>query len=254
MHRLSPEVVDKINDMVTQSVSLNKISESLSLSKSTVYYWYRKFKGRTFTKLVINSVNQEIIGEFIGAFAGDGNYTLDNDYKHQISISLNSKDLQYIAHLKNLLGVVCSKTPHVYTYDRDHVTVLRIVSKDLAIFIKSYLIWTKTKTATVELKFACKELGNSFVVGFLRGLMDTDGYINHKNEYVTFSTISPGLARNIETALSILGINFREYLNNDSRGHSKTVFRIRVTKDFKRFICLVQPKHFNYPNTDTISL
>jgi len=240
--------------MVNQNLSLNTISKSLSISKSTVYYWYRKFGGRTVPKVIINSGDQEIVGEFIGAFAGDGNYTLDRDYKHQISISLNSKDLHYITHLKNLIGVVCSKTPHSYTYDRDHVTILRIVSKDLAIFIKSYLMWAKTKTATVELRLECKELGNSFVVGFLRGLMDTDGYINHKDKYVTFSTISPGLARNIETSLSILGINFKEYINNDPSGHFKPVFRIRVTKDFKKFIGLVQPKHFNYQNTDTISL
>ncbi len=254
MQRLSPEIIGRINTMVAKNLSLNKISEVLGLSKSTVYYWYRKVKGKTFTKLVINSANQEIVGEFIGAFAGDGNYTVDRDYKHQISISLNSRDLYYITHLRNLIGIVCGRMPHVYTYDREHVTILRVVSKDLALFVKLYLTWANTKTATVELRDRGKELDKRFIVGFLRGLMDTDGYINHGAKYATFSTISPRLARNIETSLTFLDINFKEYLNEDRRKNYKPVFRIRVTKDFKKFISVVQPKHFNYPNIDTIPL
>lgn len=239
--------------MCARNLSLSRISGSLSVSKSTVYYWYRKFKGKTFTKLVINSSDQEAIGEFIGAFAGDGNYNVDNDYKHQISISLNSNDVGYIAYLKNLLTVVCGKVPHIYTNKREHVTVLRIVSKDLAVFIRLYLKWTKTKTATVELinGFGFEE---KFLVGFLRGLIDTDGYINHRAKYATFSTISPGLAKNIEDSLTIIGIASRKYKNNDRRPNYKPVFRIRITKDFERFIYRVQPKHFNYLTTDTIPL
>jgi len=225
--------------------SLNQLSNKLGLSKTTVYYWYKKSgKGKKMVKVSINETDQEKTGEFIGAFAGDGNYTKDGNYRHQISISLNSKDVEYILHLSELIKFIFGKEPWRYTRTEYHVTIIRIVSKDALNFIAKYLYWSDNKTRTVQLS---KHVSPStkFGIGFLRGLMDTDGYLGKNQKIAVFSTISEGLASNITDYLTKFDIQYKLYIQKDKRPNIKPVFRIRVTRDFTKFIHLIRPYHSN---------
>lgn len=198
----------------------------------------------------IDRGNQELIGEFIGAFAGDGNYCMDKDYRHQIRITINAEDEAYVSDLAKVMEKLCGKAPWRHTIKPDNVTILRFLSRPLINFIREYLTWTGKKTGTVHLT-NFDILDPSFLVGFLRGLMDTDGYINIKQHRAQFCTISPDLALDIENSLKKLGIVYHTSILNDKRVGRKPTYRTAVTRDFEKFISIVNPKHFNYLTADT---
>ncbi|MDE1861198.1 MAG: hypothetical protein KGH72_05805, partial [Candidatus Micrarchaeota archaeon] len=73
-------------------------------------------------ELFINHSNPIDIGEFIGIFAEDGNYSVDKDYRHQIRIFLNAKDTRYIQHVTALMKRLFDRNPWVYTRPAYNVT------------------------------------------------------------------------------------------------------------------------------------
>jgi len=73
----------KIKKLAESGVSLNKISQKLTLKKSTTYYWFRKFSKNKMHKVKINRFLDEEIGEIIGAFCGDGNFYKDKRYQYR---------------------------------------------------------------------------------------------------------------------------------------------------------------------------
>lgn len=246
MKRLTHAQKEAIQHLCNSDSSLNKIAQTLSLSKGTTYYWYRKIKGKKITPINIKTNSVEKVGEIIGIFAGDDNYTVDNSYKHQISIFINAEDKKYINHVEKLMYDLCTKKPFVYTIQKSNVTILRIVSKRFFVFISTYLKWGHTKTKTIELRDEATHLGKKFNLGFLRGLLDTDGYIDQKNHRAVYSTISKKLACNIKEALKIFNIKYSEYQYIDPRPNRNPIFRIIISEDFEKLMRIINPKHFNY--------
>ena len=192
-----------------------------------------------------NTSSQEKIGEFVGVFAGDGNYTVDRRYHHQIRIFLTARDSLYIQHVADLFTFICNKKPSIYYRKSENVAVIRIISVELYNFITKYLKWNKRKTETVHLRKPLNGYKKSFLIGFLRGLIDTDGYID-KRGTVKFSTISNNLSKNVELSLRKLKINYRKYIQTDKRKNRKPITRIVVWKDFEKLIKIIKPEHFNY--------
>jgi hypothetical protein len=243
--RLSNEQLTQIK-VLAKDKSLNKIACVLSLPKSTVQYWYKNYSNYVHPQeIIIDFGNKEGIGEFIGIFAGDGNYTKDSYYKHQIRIYINANDVRYVNYLRGLFSKLFGKKPWIYTDVTNNVTVVRFVSKELIGFIYRYLLWEHTKTKTVRLVGGFEE-DKRFSTGFLRGLIDTDGYIDVRSRVAKFATISNSLADNIETALALLGIRFRRYCCIDKRPNRNPIFRITITKDFDKFINVIKPCHAIY--------
>ena len=74
-----------IYNMLNEGRSLNRISRQLSLNKSTVYYHYRKIFGKKTKDVNIAYVSDNKIGEFVGAFAGDGCYFKGKNYHYTIT-------------------------------------------------------------------------------------------------------------------------------------------------------------------------
>ncbi|MDE1851812.1 MAG: LAGLIDADG family homing endonuclease [Candidatus Micrarchaeota archaeon] len=225
--------------------SLNEIYTRLSLPKSTVQYWYSDYSNYVAPKSLRFDLGSNLsVGEFMGAFAGDGNYTKDRAYKHQIRIYINRADTGYINHLKGLMFSLFGKNPSIFIDTKKNVAVLRLVSADLIAFIRTYLRWEHTKTKTVRLAPGVKRT-KGFITGFLKGLMDTDGYINKKQHVAVFSTISSNLARDIGTSLRGLGIKYNCYKNIDKRPNYNPIFRVAVRQDFLKFINIIKPYHAN---------
>ena len=189
-----------------------------------------------------NTNSDEKIGEFVGIFVGDGNYTRDRRYHHQIRVFCASKDTTYIKYVTSLFKFICNKKPNIYERKKYNETEVRIISKNLLLFLRKYLKWNKKKTETICLRKGVSFCNKKFLIGFLRGLLDTDGYID-KNRLV-FSTISNDLARNIENSLRKLSINYRKYKQIDKRGNRKPISRIVVTNDFKKLVKTINPIHY----------
>ena len=72
MSRLKKEMKQELINQIKKNNSINKISKELFLAKSTIYYYYRKIKGRKYKKLGIVTKYSKKEGEIVGIFAGDG--------------------------------------------------------------------------------------------------------------------------------------------------------------------------------------
>jgi LAGLIDADG-like domain len=245
--RLSAHQVRSIQRSAKKGLSINRISRLEGLSKSTVHYWYNKIIKHPKKEIVINRGSEKRIGEFIGIFAGDGSYCMDNSYKHQIRIHLNAKDQTYVDHVSELMTYLFKRKPSAYLNSRYNVTVLRLVSKDILNFIRQYLSWTGKKTYSVQLN-GHVSLSKEFIVGFLKGLLDTDGHLNCTKKCARYSTVSTALANDIKSALGYVGIRSSDYIGTDKRGNRMPIHRVTIHRDFDKLVSLVHPKHFNYLN------
>ena len=88
---------------------------------------------------------------------------------------------------------------------------IRICSIRFLEFIKDHLIWenykgsiqkyknSKTKTYSVRLKYKLENYSHEFLLGFVRGLMDTDGFVKSNN--IGCGVVSKKLIQNLEKIL-----------------------------------------------------
>jgi len=235
------KVGEDIKDMIRKDISLCEINRKTGIAKSTLYHHYKKIKGRKYKLVQISEEDKEKIGEFMGVFAGDGNYYFDkNKYQYKIRIYSGYYEGEYANHLKNFLTELFSKIPRVYSSSKSRVIVTEYYSKDIYYLIQKYLVWGDNKTKTVRLR-EIQSLDKSFLIGFLRGLFDTDGGIHKPKNKVAFGTASEKLAYQIKDILSLLGMKpgFYKYKNKD-------FWYIDIYgKRTDRFMMLIRP---NNPN------
>jgi len=104
------------------------------------------------------------------------------------------------------------------------------------------LYWGKDKTETVSLK-PKREFSKKFKIGFVRGLIDTDGYRRPDHRRYVFTSASESLVKNKKNILEELNISFTEFKENDPRGY-RTKYKIRITgKDVVNFNDKIQPRN-----------
>ena len=150
--RLNSTELDQISTLILSGFSLKTIANKLNKSKTTIYYHFRKVKGKTIIPLTINRLNDELIGEFIGLFAGDGSFYKTKDYKYKIRLHFSCRDQNYVDNLiKNVLVPLFNKKPMQFL--EENRLNLCYNSKELYGFIKQYLLWDHhlKKTYTVRL-------------------------------------------------------------------------------------------------------
>ena len=126
---------EKIINLIKRGVSIPKISKELDVGKSTIYYHYKKIKGRRYPLVRIPD-NNKVTGEFLGAFAGDGSFFFDKKTGHYtISIHLHPKDdKNYGFYLKDLIEKNFNKKVRFY-FKPGRELVLVFYSKDIFKFI-----------------------------------------------------------------------------------------------------------------------
>jgi len=196
--------------MLKEGRSLNEISRKLGLNKSTIYYHYRKIFDKKNKEINIKRAPDNKIGEFIGAFAGDGCYSKDKNYHHTVTFHFSSDEMNYVNSFKNLLQNIFGKEPCIYK--QGNKIVIQYRSKKMIEFIRKYLRWIGKRTKTVALCGGINRYSNEFLIGFLRGNLDTDGYVS-KRKVVTFSTASEKLNKQIKNILDKLNIKYSEYID-----------------------------------------
>ena len=206
--RLDTSKISEIENLAKHGESLNKISKRLGIKKTTVYYHFRKFKGKTIIKPKFNFNSDEELGEVIGIFAGDGSYYFDpKRYNYQIRIHFGIMNIRYMKYVKNILGRGFGKNFNDKK-DGPNKIILEICSKDIANFFFRYLNFESSdKSKTVCLKSSFLEK-RRFVIGFLRGLLDTDGTICicKTGMRIAFYTSSQQLSIQISKSLGHLNI------------------------------------------------
>jgi len=204
MKRLTNEQKISIRKMALDGYSIRKIKDELNKSKTTIYYHTRKILGRKIKQIKIeNDLNA--IGEFMGVFAGDGSFCKSKLYHYRIILFLSAKEENYMISLSNMLYSLFNKKPNVY-FRKDH-NYFEIIynSKKLYNFIREFLVWDGKKVYSIRLKKINHK--REFLIGFLRGLLDSDGYSWKDHRRTNFSTVSIELAKQTSNTLSKFKIN-----------------------------------------------
>ncbi|MEK6967145.1 MAG: LAGLIDADG family homing endonuclease [Nanoarchaeota archaeon] len=238
--RLNKEEKNKIEIFVKNNYSLNRIANQLGKSKSTIYYHFFKLRGRTIQKQKIITANEEIKGEFIGLFAGDGCLDKTADYKYRIYLFFNIKEKNLVEKIiKNNLHVLFSKKPMIFM--TENKIIICFYSKAIKELIMKYLRWDKKYRKGHTVHLINNKQSKKFMVGFLRGSIDSDGYISRNK--IVFASISPLLIRDIAKFLNVLRIEHQIYEYDDKRGKRKRIYHIYVKKHHQnKFVTMVKPR------------
>jgi hypothetical protein len=244
MRRLTLEQKEDLGSRIREGQSLNRMSRELSLSKTTIYYWYRKAKGKTqpYTAPHYTSNSSREEGESLGIFAGDGCYGYGRKKRRFYgTIACGLKNREYIMYVQKLYTAFFHRE---FKIRKGHATLLtlRLRGKVVYDYFHQKLEFDNTyKAYTVHLK--PHHYPREFLEGFLKGLIDTDGtvYLNHSTLSIRFYTSSLSLRNQICVILNSLGFNYR--LNADVRNPQHPNFHIslRNKDDCKRFLELVHP-------------
>lgn len=160
---------------------------------------------------------QNELGEFIGAFAGDGNFYVGKDKSYRVMLFLNQRETDYAEYLEETLYRLLGIKPHIWNYKRGHMVYIILYRKAVYDIIKSFLSWREgEKTYTVKLRKRINEYSDDFLKGFISGLVSTDGSISFKAHTkkrvkIEFSSVSKILVLQYQNALKKFGVNLPLY-------------------------------------------
>jgi hypothetical protein len=239
--RLHPEELEEIECMIINDVSLNDLVKITGKNKTTIYYYFRNIIGKTFHPIIVDESNEELIGEFIGLFAGDGCFYKEANGNYKIGLFFNKTEIRYVEELKIILQKIFRKSPRLDK--RDNRLILVYYSKNIYLLIKKYLDWNTTgrKTHSVHLKE--DKYSQEFKIGFLRGSLDSDGYFSDKT--IMFASSSKRLIENIKSFLTDLNIpyHYNEYV--EKRSNRVNMHHVNIRRpDRERLIRLINPREY----------
>lgn len=204
------DLQNQVTMLFRQGNSLTRIAKLLGKSKGGVYPYYLKLKGKTYRipiPVTTYSVNE---GEIVGIFAGDGWFTYykpKGEYKGYIAFG--KQNIHYANYVTQLYSRFFRRNLQLIT-DNDKTLKLRMTSKITYDYFCKFLAFDRsTKALTLQLKQI--NLPRKFLIGFLKGLIDTDGSITYRNTYprIRFNTASFVLANQLQIITSRLGVQTR---------------------------------------------
>ena len=241
MIRLNDIEINQIFRLIKEGKSLNKISRLLNKSKSTVYYHFRKFKGRTVNPISLKSNDEELIGEFIGLFAGDGYANKTIAFHYRIYLFFNITERKFVNDLvKNVLVKLFGKEPNIFR--QKNALVLFYCSKEIHYLINNYLVWDKKYRKTYSIQLKNRDQSDEFIKGFLRGCLDSDGYLSPKK--ICFSTVSKELIEDISIFLTKLNISNKVTRYKEKRKNRKDIYNITLSRlDHYKFLKIINPRN-----------
>lgn len=240
-NRLDSECLNSIQNLINEGYSLNEISKVLGKSKTTIYYHFRKIKGRTVKPISFMLEDPELLGEFIGLFAGDGSVSKTKDYKYRVYLHFNLKDEIFTENLiDEVLMKLFGKRPMIFT--KENRLNLCYYSRSISQLLRTYLVWEACARKTYSVRLHENTYPKSFMIGFLRGCLDSDGHLSPKN--ISFATVSPGLKDNIVSFLEALSFDYSVRLNKEKRPNRVDIYHIRLfRKEHTRFIKEINPRN-----------
>ena len=184
------------------------------------------------------ATDSEVEGEILGAFAGDGSICEKADYSVAFYFGLD--ELFYAQDFSFLLASFFNKKPYFYSRESKNEIFLRYRSKRICSFIRHYLNLGKRKTYDMHLRTLDHSV--AFVKGFLRGCLDSDGFVDFKIKRISFAGVSGNLMRQIYALLSQIGFE-PQFYTNKSKNKADLHFVKINKKHFDRFISFISPRN-----------
>ncbi len=237
---------EKMKELILKGESINKISKELGIGKSTIYYTYKKLKGKRYILPSFDRTASGIEGEIVGIFAGDGSQYLHKKTGHyEVNVHFGIKSKEYSLYVQKLYESFFNHSFRLREEKNGRILRLKIESKIVYHYFKNYLDYIPSvKHSTVKLKTL--DLPIPFKIGFLKGLIDTDGSVLYKKDRkkirVDFSTTSKELASHVCRLLEELGVSYGLTLRDKSLKNEKNVHLIYIlTRDTDKFLNIVKP-------------
>jgi hypothetical protein len=172
-------------------------------------------------ELKFKNLSEKEKGYLFGLFEGDG-YKLYNKKSRHYSIEwyLNSvKDKQIINFLKVLLNKL-GLTPNLYQDKRFNCKRIRVYSKELfSIISKNINLIKKT---------------NEFNLGFISGLIDSEGYISNKKSYIVIINTNKNILNQCKKILNKMNIYSSTNQRKLSKKDKLNSYRMYISVNFKR--------------------
>lgn len=239
MARIDNKTKQKMIKLILDGVSIPKISQMLNLGKSTIYYHYKKLKGRKFVVPSFQIKDSGIEGEIIGAFAADGCAVPQSQYQVAFYFSLDEED--YAQSFSELLTKFFNKRPYFYKYPKGGKIIVRYRSKAIYEFLRRYLNWKNKKTYSISLNNLSH--GKDFFKGFLRGYFDCDGFTCKDRVATDLFSVSKRIIIQIMEILDTLNFKY-SIIKTKSRGNRADFYKIRLKgEEAKRFLKYVSPRN-----------
>jgi hypothetical protein len=237
---------EKLKELIMKGQSINKISEELSIAKSTIYYTYKKLKGKKFILPFFKLEKNEIEGEIVGIFAGDGSQYFHKRTGHyEVNVHFGVKSKEYALYVQQLYESFFNHSFRLREEKNGRILRLKIESKIVYGYFKNYLDYEpRIKHCTVKLNSLNYPL--AFKIGFIRGLIDTDGSVLYKKDRryprVSFSTTSKNLASQVCLLLKELDVGYGYVVLDKSLRNEKNIELIYIlAKDTDKFLNIVKP-------------
>ena len=246
MPRLSQEIIEYLKTAILRGTSINKISHESHLAKSTIYYYYKKFKGKKYVIPSFTPGYTETEGELVGIFAGDGSqYFYKKTYRYEVNIHFGIKNKEYAIYVQKLFESFFHHAFRLRAEKNGRILRLRIESKIVYNYFKNYLNYLPNiKHSTVKLKNM--DNPHKFKIGFLRGLIDTDGSVLYKKDRkkvrVDYTTTSKELALQMGFLFKEMNISYGSCVIRRPQKNEKDLYLIYILcVDTDKFLNMVKP-------------
>ena len=188
--------------------------------------------GRAPKEIVIKALNSKERGYLVGLFVGDGAFCIDKKSRHsKVSFSLNPKRDQDIQKLLIDLLKKIGLNPFVVFNNGSSDT--RVNSIKLVEFIQKEL-------NEVDQNFENQQ----YFVGFLSGLIDSDGYVRRGN--IVVSMKDPSILRKVRCVAEKLFISTRLWNGVQVYPPGSEIWYLRISTKFKNTSHLSQKIRRSY--------
>ncbi|MBI4144751.1 hypothetical protein HY493_00930 [Candidatus Woesearchaeota archaeon] len=228
---------------ITNGNSINAIARSLHLGKSTIYYHYKKIRGRKNKPPQFNPQASEAEGEICGIFAGDGSqYFEPKKFHYEVNVHFGGHREPYARYVKSLFESFFHKEFRLRR-EKSGAPRLRTQSKTIFCYFKHYLEYIpQHKHDTVQLKE--RTASPEFKKGFLRGLFDTDGClwkdVTNRRLRAFYYTTSEILSRQTIQMLAEFGVSATKHVR--FKPGCKPIFVLQfATRSIDTFLKHVKP-------------
>lgn len=226
---------------VRQNKTIKEIAEILNIAEQTVYQRLCRLSIKTqphlkesYLKkrkdLVLPNTYTAKLAEFFGVMLGDGHVS-----HYQIVITLGTKEINYINHVRFLIEDIFHVLPSVSIRKTGYRDIY-LGSVEMTQWLKNHGLASNKIMAQVDVpRWIFAKM--TFMNAFLRGFFDTDGSV-YKLRYglqISFTNLSRPILVSLQSMLSQLGYK-------PSRISANKVYLTKVS-DTKRFFTEVKPKN-----------
>jgi len=160
-------------------------------------------------------------GYLFGLFEGDGYKIYDRRGGHYtVEFYLNSvRDKKIIGFLVILLKKL-GLNPNLYQDKRFKCKRIRIYSKKLF--------------SVIQKKISLEDKSKGFNIGFISGLIDSEGYIHNKKSYIMVVNTNKVILNDCKKFLGSIGINSSINKRKPSKYEVLDSYRMYISVSFKR--------------------